>query len=103
MTLILKLDQDMVKMYVYIKNEVPSFSDSKIIAWTGGHTDPIEIIAYLHTRMVIIVNHHVGSKYIYIFFEKNGFDIHTLCELFFAVVKTDWCIWTSYGRKTKIH
>ena len=32
MTLILKLDVDMVKMYMYTKNEVPSFTSSKVIA-----------------------------------------------------------------------
>ena len=32
MTLILKLDQDMVKMYLYAEDEVPSYSSSKIIA-----------------------------------------------------------------------
>ena len=32
MTLILKLDQDMVTMYLHTKNEVPSFSSSKVIA-----------------------------------------------------------------------
>ena len=32
MTLILKFDQDMVMMYLHTKNEVPSFSSSKVIA-----------------------------------------------------------------------
>ena len=32
MTLILKLDLDMVKMYLHMKNEVPSCSGSKVIA-----------------------------------------------------------------------
>ena len=32
MTLILKLDLDMVKMYLYAENEVPSYSSSKVIA-----------------------------------------------------------------------
>ena len=32
MTLVLKLDLDMVKMYLHTKNEVPSFSGSKVIA-----------------------------------------------------------------------
>ena len=39
MTLILKLDLDMVKMCLHTKNEAPRFSGSKIIAWTDGHTD----------------------------------------------------------------
>ena len=32
MTLVLKLDLDMVKMYLHTKNEVPSYSGSKVIA-----------------------------------------------------------------------
>ena len=32
MTLILKVDLDMVKMYVHTKNEVPIYSGSKVIA-----------------------------------------------------------------------
>ena len=39
MTLILKLNLDMIKMYLYTKNEVPSFSSSKVIAWTDTQTD----------------------------------------------------------------
>ena len=38
MTLILKFDLDMVKMYLYTENEVPGFSSSKVIAWTQTHT-----------------------------------------------------------------
>ena len=56
MTLILKLDLDMVKMYLHTKNEVPSYISSKVIAWTDRHTetqtDLNEIITYSHTRMV---------------------------------------------------
>ena len=32
MTLILKLDLDMVKMYLFTEDEVPSYSSSKVIA-----------------------------------------------------------------------
>ena len=32
MTLVLKLNLDMVKMYLHTKNEVPSYSSSKVIA-----------------------------------------------------------------------
>ena len=32
MTLVLKLDLDMVKMYLHTNNEVPSYSGSKVIA-----------------------------------------------------------------------
>ena len=39
MTLKLILDLDMVKMYLHTHNEVPSFSGSKVIAWTDRHTD----------------------------------------------------------------
>ena len=30
MTLLLKLDLDMVKMYLYTKNEIPRYSGSKV-------------------------------------------------------------------------
>ena len=50
MTLVLKLDLDIIKMYVYTKNEVPTFSDSKVIiridTQTDTHTDLIEMITY---------------------------------------------------------
>ena len=39
MTLILKLDLDMVKMYLHTKNEVSMWSSSKVIAWTDRNTD----------------------------------------------------------------
>ena len=39
MTLILKLDLDMVKMYLHTKNEVLMWSGSKVIVWTDRHTD----------------------------------------------------------------
>ena len=39
MTFILKLDLDVVKMYLYANNEVPSSSGSKIIAWTDRQTE----------------------------------------------------------------
>ena len=32
LTLIFKPDKDMVRMYLYSKNEVPNFSSSKVIA-----------------------------------------------------------------------
>ena len=33
MNLILKTDLDMVKMYLYAENELPSYSNSQVIAW----------------------------------------------------------------------
>ena len=39
MTLTLKLDLNIVKIYLYSENEVPSFSSSKVIAWQDRHTD----------------------------------------------------------------
>ena len=56
MTLILKLDLDMVKMYLYTEDEVPSYGSSKVIAWTDTQidrhtdrqTDLSEIITYPH-------------------------------------------------------
>ena len=39
MTLILKLDLDMVKMYLHTKNEVSMSRGSKVIAWTDRQTD----------------------------------------------------------------
>ena len=39
MTLILKLDLDMAKMYLHTKNEIPMWSGSKVIVWTDRHTD----------------------------------------------------------------
>ena len=69
MTLILKLDLDMVKMYLHAKNEVSMSSGSKVIAWTDRNTDRqthrqthrhtdretdmTENITYPHTRVVM--------------------------------------------------
>ena len=56
MTLVLKLDLDIVQMYVCTKNEAPTFNGSKVTAWTDTHTDTqtdsTEIVTYLHRRMV---------------------------------------------------
>ena len=38
MTLILKVDLDMAKMYLHTKNEVSMWSSSKVIAWTDRQT-----------------------------------------------------------------
>ena len=38
MTLILNLDLDMVKIYLYTKNEIPSYGGSKVIAQTDRQT-----------------------------------------------------------------
>ena len=39
MTLVLKLDLDIIKMYVCTTNEVPTFSGSKVIIRTDTQTD----------------------------------------------------------------
>ena len=63
MTLILKLDLDMVKIYHHTKNEVSMSRHSKVIAQTDTQTDTLtdrqththrqyENIAFPHTRAV---------------------------------------------------
>ena len=59
MTLILKLDLDMVMMYHHTKNEVSMSGHSKVIAQTDTQTDrhththrQYENITFLHTRAV---------------------------------------------------
>ena len=60
MTLILKLDLDMVKMYLHTKNEVSMLRGSKVIACTNRNTDRqtdrqtdmTENITYPHTRLL---------------------------------------------------
>ena len=70
MTLILKLDLDMIKMYLHTENELSMLRGSKVIAWTDRNTDRqtdtdrnrqtdrqtdmTENITYPHTRMVKI-------------------------------------------------
>ena len=49
MTLILKLDLDMVKMYLYTKNEVSMWRGWKVIAWTGIHTEKMDRLTYKQT------------------------------------------------------
>ena len=38
MTLVVKLDLDIIKIYMCTKNEVPTFSSSKVIIWTDSQT-----------------------------------------------------------------
>ena len=57
MTLVLKLDLDMVKMYQYTKNEVSMSRHSKVIAQTDRQTDThtdrqYENITFPHSRPV---------------------------------------------------
>ena len=57
MTLVLKLDLDIVKMYHHTKNEVSMSTHSKVITWTDRQTDTDthdETILLPHTREVII-------------------------------------------------
>ena len=52
MTLILKLDLDMVKMYLHTKNEVVQKMDTKIDRQTDIQTDTTENTTYPHKRVV---------------------------------------------------
>ena len=38
-TLILKFDLNIIKIYLCTKNGVPSYGGSKVIAWTDRHTE----------------------------------------------------------------
>ena len=60
MTLILKVDLDMVKMYHYAKNQVSTSVHSKVIAHMDRHTQThrqtdkkYKNIAFLHTQVVM--------------------------------------------------
>ena len=59
MTLVLKLDLDIVKMYVYAKNEAPTFNGSEVITWTNTqidrHTDTTR-----QTRLKLLPIHICG-------------------------------------------
>ena len=55
MTLILKHDLDMVRMYLHTKNEVSMSSGSKVIVWTDGQTDR-------HNRKHYLPAYAVGNK-----------------------------------------
>ena len=60
MTLILKLDLDMIKMYHHTKNEVSMSTGSKVIARTDTqterHTDMTKTLPLPHTRQVKTFN-----------------------------------------------
>ena len=49
MTLIPELNLDMVKMFNHTKSEV---FHSKVIAWTGKHTDTTKTLLYPYTQEV---------------------------------------------------
>ena len=60
MTLVLKLDLDMVKIYHQTKNEVSVTRHSKVIAQTDTHTHThtgYENITFPDTRAVNILSH----------------------------------------------
>ena len=77
MTLVLKLDLDMVKMYHYTKNEVSMLRHSRVIACTDKQTDrqidtqtdrQYENITFPHRRVVNInfpILEHLKKKWIY--------------------------------------
>ena len=49
MILILRHNLDMVKMYLYIENELPTICSSNVTAWTDRQTDRPEWNYYLFT------------------------------------------------------
>ena len=70
MTLILKLDLDMVKMYLHSKNEVSMSRGSKVIAWTDRNTDTqthrqIHRQTHRHNRKHYLLAHASGNKHVY--------------------------------------
>ena len=62
MTLVLKLDLDMVKMYLYTKNELPSYSSSKVIAWTDRQTHRQTRVKLLPTTYADGNNHVITEN-----------------------------------------
>ena len=63
MTLVLKLDLDMVKMYHHTKNEVSLSRHSKVIACTDRQTHrQYENITFPHTQAVINKNFNTHTK-----------------------------------------
>ena len=56
MSLTLKLNLDMVKMYLHTKNEGLSYSDSKAIASTHRHTDRQTCQTYRWTTVKLLPN-----------------------------------------------
>ena len=71
-TLILKLNLDIVKMYHHTKNEVSMSIASKVITWTDTqtdrHTNTTKTLPLPHTREVIKQLH---KMYIYIVYYKH--------------------------------
>ena len=63
MTLVLKLDLDMVQMYLHLKNEVPSYSSSKVIAWTDRHTyTQTDTHTHRQTRVKLFLTAYAEGK-----------------------------------------
>ena len=52
MTFLLKLDLDIIKMYVCTKNEVPILSGSEVIVWTDRQTEK-------ETDLTKIITYHI--------------------------------------------
>ena len=53
MTMALKLDLDMVEMYLDTGKEIPSDSSSNVTPRTDRQTDPTEIITYPHSTWMV--------------------------------------------------
>ena len=74
MTLILKFDLDMVKMYLHVKNEVSMLRGSKVIAWTDRNTDrQTDTQTHRHTDMTKNITYPCMQVVIIIFImnERN--------------------------------
>ena len=66
MTLILKLDLDIVKIYHHTKNEVSMSTGSKVIAQTDTHTDThthTDMHTHTHYENITSTAYAGGNKY----------------------------------------
>ena len=84
MTLVLKFDLDIVKIYVCTENEVLSFSGSKVVTLTNTQTDTqtnlTEIITYLHLQ--ILKPHKIKPLLSFIYLQNNQYlDAEDPCDL----------------------
>ena len=66
MTLILKLDLDMIKMYLHTNNKASMSSSSKVIAWTDRNTDRhTDTQTHRHDRKHYLPTYGGGNNYLW--------------------------------------
>ena len=106
MTLILKHDLHMVMMYLYAENEVPSYSISKVIAWTVRYIDRDTHRLDWNNYLFAYVNGNYSKQHLQFSLICNASIVFYFCKICFSVALarddrrsiTAWQFMSTYGK-----